>query len=286
MQDITLRELDHGVGVVHGQQGPDLLVRLLQPIPTDLLERSEIEGDHMLEDARPDHVALVGHGAVLDGPREQDHVSCLSTHLDCLLEELFLIVRMSRMNVRARNNGCGSVVRSEVCDESDHLEGEEMVGRKIHAGFSLWPEVTIVGIVKVGSLAFHTRYHGVGSQAGKAAPVTQQLPPYLQDDWVRRDLGKYFTSGEETPRQACVVVVSIISVNKPIGLSKLVQEDSLLGHLYVGVAEHALEDHPPIPMGDFVANFFKVVSSWCSPIVHDDILVSVLEAGVHPGHDV
>ena len=287
MFGIIFEELHHRVGVVSGQQGPDLLVLLLQPIPADLLERSDEEGDHVLEDARPDHAGLVGHGTVLDRPCKQDHIPCLGTHLDCLLEELFLIVRMPRVNMRARNNCCGSIIRSEVCYEGDNLESEEMVGWKIHTTFSLGPKVTIVRIVKMRSLTIHTRHHGVGGQAGQAAPGAKQPPPHLQDDWVRRNLGKDLTSGEQAPCQACVVVVTVVSVNKPVRLSKLVLEDSLLGHLYVGVAEHALEDHPTITMSDFLTNLLKVVTSRISPVANDNIIVSVLEdsrAGAHFGH--
>ena len=61
----------------------------------------------------PQILSFVWHGAVLDGPREHEDISCLCLHLDGVFEELISVVRIARVDVRAWTDGRAAILLRE-----------------------------------------------------------------------------------------------------------------------------------------------------------------------------
>ena len=47
----------------------------------------DVDGCHVDEDTATEVLALVRHGAVLDGPVEDDYIACSAGHLDGVVEK-------------------------------------------------------------------------------------------------------------------------------------------------------------------------------------------------------
>ena len=152
------------MGVIQRQQLRDHLLLGLPP-RHQVLERGHVQGHHVLQDPTPDTLGGVAHGTVLDGPGEHDDVSRLGGQLDGVLEKLIGVLRVLGVDVGAGDNSGGPVLRVEVGEKRDHLEGEEVAGRQVHAALLLRPKVAVVGVVEVGLLAQHAGQNGVGGKA-------------------------------------------------------------------------------------------------------------------------
>ena len=73
----------------------------------------DVDRDHVLEDARPEAGALVGHGTVLHGPGEHHHVPSLALHLQRVRVEILSVVRILGDLVGAGSDGCSSILLAE-----------------------------------------------------------------------------------------------------------------------------------------------------------------------------
>ena len=67
-------------------------------------------------------LALVAHGAVLDGPGEDDGVAGLALDLDGVLEELALVLGEGGHEVREGPDGGAAVLLGEVRQEGHELD--------------------------------------------------------------------------------------------------------------------------------------------------------------------
>ena len=55
----------------------------------------EVDGGHVLKDAAPEVLALVGHGAVLDGSVENDNIASLAGHLQSVGKKFLTVIWVS-----------------------------------------------------------------------------------------------------------------------------------------------------------------------------------------------
>ena len=72
-----------------------------------------VDGDHVLEDTRPQSGALVRHRTVLHRSSEHNHVTSRTFHLQRVGVEILSVVRILRDLVRPGSDGGGSILLAE-----------------------------------------------------------------------------------------------------------------------------------------------------------------------------
>lgn len=166
----------------------------------------------MLEDPAPESLTPVGHGAVLQGPGEQDHVPGLPVRLHGVLVEVLLVVGIAGQLVGVGSECGGSVLGAEVGEESDKLDGERRGG--VHdVGVAGGVVHLVVGVVEMGQLASCSWQDCVGSQARYLAVLTQHNVADVQDDGVLGELLEHLALVEECPGYAVEVIMLLVVVD-------------------------------------------------------------------------
>ena len=170
----------------------------------------DVDRSHVLEDTGPQTLAPVGHGAVLEGSGEHQHVSGLAAHLDGVLVEVIRVIGVAGQSVRVGAEGSAAVVRVELGEEGDELEGERRsrVEDVRVGGGQLHP---VVGVVEVRQLATVAGQHRVSSQAGDRAPLPQHYVADVHHNRMQSQLLKDLALVEKCPNHAVEVVMLFIS---------------------------------------------------------------------------
>jgi len=105
---------------LHLRTGPglDILVDIIQ----HSLKRFDIDGGHVLQYSSPQSLTMVRHGAVLHGSCEHNHVPGLPFHLDCVLVEILLVVRVAGVLVGVWSDSSATIFTVEICEKGDKLD--------------------------------------------------------------------------------------------------------------------------------------------------------------------
>ena len=74
----------------------------------------DVDGHHVLQHPGPQPLAPVGHGAVLDGPREHHHVPRLALHLDHVGVEVLHVVGVAGLVVGVGPDARAAVFFGEI----------------------------------------------------------------------------------------------------------------------------------------------------------------------------
>ena len=148
---------------------------------------------------------------------------------------------------------------------------------KVHTAVHAGPQVAVVRIVQVRALARHTWHHSVGGKTGQAASVAQQLPGHLQYDGVGGELGEYLASGQQAPGETVEVVVLVVLVGELLVLPELAHHDPFVGHLYVLLTEHPLQQNPSRTVCDGMTNFIEIIILGNDPVHHIHVVIGPLQ---------
>ena len=105
--------------------------------------------------------ALVAHGAVLDGPGEDDGVAGLALDLDGVIEELSLVLGEGRNEVGVGPDGGATVLLGEICQEGDELD---RLGEKHRASGTIHL-MHFQGLPRVCACSWHRSRWGRGSHS-------------------------------------------------------------------------------------------------------------------------
>ena len=85
----------------------------------------EVHRQHVCENPAPDGVAQIGHGPVLDGPREGGNVPRLASGLQLVPVKVLHVVGVGRHVVRVGPDGGAAVLHCELGQADDKVQSLE-----------------------------------------------------------------------------------------------------------------------------------------------------------------